>query len=111
MQYSTNNWQIPYWVAFAISGVSVPMVMFFVPESVYDRDRDDAPRPDRSTWDFWWKSLFGLVQVTKYSGSTFQLLMQPFAIMFSPLCMISGLYLCIIFGWSVGIVGLEPIFL
>ena len=116
IQYATGRWQDPYWLAFGISVISIPMVMFWIPESAWDRESEmamgsAAARPDRSTWSFWWKSLIGLERVTTYHGSAFRLIMQPIRIMFSPLSLVAGIYLCIIFGWSVGMVGLEPIFL
>lgn len=107
---TTQSWQVPWWVCFAITMTCFLLVVIFFDETYYDRRLQIHEQPPRKSRVL---RMIGIEQwkSRKFRNTWQQSLVRPLKVIMKPVVLISVFYNFLTFSWVVGISTTISIFL
>ncbi|KAK4703847.1 hypothetical protein P7C70_g2363, partial [Phenoliferia sp. Uapishka_3] len=99
---ASKNWRDAYWVGVAYVSVVVLLIVFFMEETMYDRDV--KPFPERPTTGLRYRieTLLGItgVKMAKFRCSWWEALTSMFDLVWRPHCLLMLIYVGVTFGFG-----------
>ncbi|KAG6860202.1 hypothetical protein C0995_014436 [Termitomyces sp. Mi166 len=107
------SWRWAYGIGSIYSAFVVLLIVFFGEETIYDRTVKPIPEPPTRGLHYRIETLIGItgVKMAKYRPSWKESILSPFNVIWRPHLMMILWFEAMLFGFSIGINGTNPVFL